>query len=331
MNQNGEYGKKEHQKIKDYPMEELLALVENLAGRYTGRTSTSVTYETAQMLMEAVIYCLEEYRTDRLEHSGYGMGEGGTASVVPVRDNEFTLKEAYDRGYRLVLKKTQMARQLYHRILQNFEDYGCLNYSETIKKGMPEFFRRYDARFRPQDHLLILDYPVLQPLGKMCGVDAVYGYLQNIRLESRFLAAFSPAVVEGLLEEIQPGYRELFLDNICSAVLERSLWCMIAGRPVAQLRLESGDMEAVRDFFLNPEEERLLSQESDGQQPDGAARLTERAEVKLNLLITRLVDAVFGGDELLKEYLIPQGKEYASRLNLHKTAPQAFRDRSGWK
>ncbi len=42
-------------------MEELLPLMEELTKKYTSGESTSVTYEKAQELMEAVLYCIWEY------------------------------------------------------------------------------------------------------------------------------------------------------------------------------------------------------------------------------------------------------------------------------
>ena len=48
-----------------YEPEELLPLVARLAKKYTGGESTSVTYETAQYLMEAVLYCINECGAER--------------------------------------------------------------------------------------------------------------------------------------------------------------------------------------------------------------------------------------------------------------------------
>ena len=44
----------------NYEMEELLPIVGKLAGQYTSNESGSVTYETANQLMGAVIYCIRE-------------------------------------------------------------------------------------------------------------------------------------------------------------------------------------------------------------------------------------------------------------------------------
>ena len=43
-----------------YEMEDLIPLVGYLAQKYTSGESTSVTYEKAEQLMEAVLYCIRE-------------------------------------------------------------------------------------------------------------------------------------------------------------------------------------------------------------------------------------------------------------------------------
>ena len=47
----------------EYKMEELIPIVADLVKKYTGNESTSVTYEKAQQLMDAVIYCIKEYES----------------------------------------------------------------------------------------------------------------------------------------------------------------------------------------------------------------------------------------------------------------------------
>lgn len=62
----------------------------------------------------------------------------------------------YQQGYEVVLEKTVRAKKIYEQIIANFRSFGNRCYEDTIIRGMPEFFVRYDARFRPQDHLLTL-------------------------------------------------------------------------------------------------------------------------------------------------------------------------------
>lgn len=46
----------------EYEMAQLLELTKQLSEQYTSKDSSSVTYETAGMLMEAVLYCIQEDR-----------------------------------------------------------------------------------------------------------------------------------------------------------------------------------------------------------------------------------------------------------------------------
>lgn len=124
----------------EYQLEELLPLTARLAEKYTSKESSSVTYETAQMLMEAVLYCVRECRD--------------TSEYTLVSEHTVKAEDAYRIGYDRVVEKTRKAKEIYDKLIKDFCDYGCSNYRETILKGMPAFFIAYDARFRPQDHLL---------------------------------------------------------------------------------------------------------------------------------------------------------------------------------
>ena len=130
------------------------------------------------------------------------------------------LEDAYRRGYDLVVYKVKKTRALYNRLVSDFDDYGCRCYGDTILKGMPQFFRRYDARFNPQNHILALDYPVMQSLENRKGIDRVWEYLCCIRMEKEILKYFSREQVLQILDKIDPEYQELYLGNICQAVLE---------------------------------------------------------------------------------------------------------------
>ncbi len=164
-------------------MEELLPIVAKLSEKYTGGDSTSVTYETAQELMEAVLYCVREYEQNQTY--GYELtSEFGIAAA-----------ECYRRGYELVVRKVKKMRLFYNKLVSRFCSYGCRNYEDVMTKGLPEFFRRYDPLFAPQKTILTLDYPTLLPVEGLSGIDAIEQYLNNISLEQRFLGAFDESCV----------------------------------------------------------------------------------------------------------------------------------------
>lgn len=219
----------------EYTMEELLPLAAKLADKYTSKESSSVSYETAQMLMEAILYCIQEFNF---------ASQTAVASLTPV-----SAELAWEEGYKLVIGKVYQAKEIYEGLVENFTDYGCRNYHDTILKGMPKFFLRYDPIFNPQNHVLTLDYPLIFGYPEFCGVDMILAYLEGIRIEQSFLNCFDNRPIYNLMETITPDYRELYMDNLCEQVLFRALCCMIAEKPVYLLELTEEDMQNVTFFF----------------------------------------------------------------------------------
>lgn len=265
----------------DYEMEELLPLVERLTFKYTSGDSSSVTYETARILMEAIIYCLEEFAKE---------------------ENEFGIKSyeklpaeiAYKLGYEAVVAKVHRAKELYNHILEEFNDFGCRNLKDTVLEGMPAFFLRYDPKFKPQDHLLTLDYPTIRPVYELCGADAIYRYLSNIKIECDFLRAFEDVYIKRLMERVMPDYKNLYFDNIAYAVLITVLGCIAADKPVDILELTRSDLKSLNFYFGEDSEEEL--------------------EHKVRSLLKILFQKVFQDNGVMEEYFSSLSRDYAVRI-----------------
>ena len=219
----------------EYPLEELLPLTAWLADKYTSKESSSVTYETAQMLMEAVLYCVREY-------------ENITAGALR-SEHAVKAEDAYKIGYDRVVKKVHKAKEIYNDLTGDFCDYGCSNYRGTLLEGMPAFFIAYDARFRPQDHLLTLDYPTVNFPGEMCGINIIYQYLCDIVVEKGLLECFPEQAVTRLLRQVQSRIGTSYMGNLSEMVLVTAFGCMIADRRLMELSLSDQDIEAAEQYF----------------------------------------------------------------------------------
>ncbi len=265
----------------EYTMEELLPLVEKLTFQFTSGDSSSVTYETARMLMEAILYCIEEYER-----------EGNAFSVRS--ENKQEAAYVYKLGYEAVREKVYKAKALYENILKDFKDFGLRNLKETFLDGMPAFFIHYDPKFKPQDHLLTLDYPTVGTNDNLKGIDAIYQYLCNIKLENDFLQVFAPENVARRLERLMPDYQEAYYDNICDAVLLTVIGCYTADRSIGELDLREEDMSAMREYF------------------EGNDIVT--AEGKIQHILTVLFQQVFSHREEMKAYFMKSSRNYAIRI-----------------
>lgn len=216
----------------DYEMEELFPIVTKLARKYAGFESTSLSYEKARMLMEAVIYCLDEYWSQA----------SGTVS------RDLSAEEQYALGAELVLEKAGRIREMHNEMSASFEDYGVKCLRDTVQKGIPEFLKRYDARFCPQDTILTLDYPVMVDLSSYSGADRVHGYLSAISAEQRFLGRFGTAYVISVLERYCSGYRDLY-ENICEILLGNVLGHMFLQKPLAETEFEREELDRLSARF----------------------------------------------------------------------------------
>jgi hypothetical protein len=213
-----------------YRPEELLVLVKELSDIYTGKESTSITYEVAQQLMDAVLYCINENDLINEEQQTNGI----------ISNSKMTAREAYDNGYRLVTDKIKRANDLYNRIIIDFNAYNNRAYYDTVIKGMPEFFKWYDPRLNPMDHLLLVDYTVLENINGLNGIDFIYRYLICIEKEQRFLRKFPEEYIRDALLHFHTDYEELFF-NVCALIIKRILVNMLLGVRIEKIKLEQDD------------------------------------------------------------------------------------------
>lgn len=208
-------------------MEELLPIVGKLAERYTAGESTSVTYEKAQQLMEAVLYCIREAEwaeggagnceSKRSWQNSGNDKERFSLNEIAVDKKKISVQQVYERGLACVENKVKTALALYNEMQTHFDSYGNRCLYDTFVKGMPEFFKWYDVRFAPQDTILMLDYPVRRDLSLYTGIDRIYEYLLCIQEEQEFLSTFPRNHVIDILSGYNSSYEDM-IDNICEAV-----------------------------------------------------------------------------------------------------------------
>ncbi len=203
-----------------FETEELMPIVAELADKYTGKESTSITYEKASQLMEAVLYCIHEYE-----------GDGEKGQELLSMDGKSVAKRAYSLGYEAVLKKVKETQILYNEIIPDFKYYENRCYYDTFAKGISSFFLYYDPRFQPQNHILTLDYPVLYPVYTLQGIDAISAFVKCVSLEQVFLGKLPDEYVLHVLRAYSPDQGELII-NLAGIVLRNILGCLMAGKRV---------------------------------------------------------------------------------------------------
>ena len=275
--------------MNKFEMEELIPIVAELTEKYTSKESTSVSYNTAKQLMNAVIYCMNE-----IDLVNYEL-DSGAAKDMAVKDmtEQQDSKLAYRTGYELVVKKVFKTKALFEEMALDFNAYRNRAYYETVMKGMPAFFLYYDPKFNPQNHILTLDYPTIKSVQDSCGIDAIYEYLSYTKLEQELLKAFPEEYITTLLSFYHADYEELFI-NIGSIVLRNIIVCMILGKNITNHCFEKNDAVILKKYIESSSQEEL--------------------EIKLCNLVKILVNQVYNHNEQLYEYLKEDVKDISFEL-----------------
>lgn len=218
----------------DYEMEELVPIVGKLAEKYTSHESTSITYEKAEQLMGAVLYCIHEL----WESSGN----------APSLNKKLSAQRAYEMGAAYVRDKTGKALDLYNRILPEFCHYENKCLYDTFVKGIPEFFKWYDVQFEPQNTILTLDYPLLKDISEYTGIDKIFEFIKAIGLEQKFLKLFPAGYVINILSKDNRNWQES-MDNICEIVFIHVIGHIILGKSLTVIELEEDDYSYMQKIF----------------------------------------------------------------------------------
>lgn len=275
----------------DYQMEELLPIVSELAQKYAGYESTSITYEKAQSLMEAVLFCLSEYNSSAKD------------SLV---QRDITVKEQYNIGAKLLSEKVENIRKIFNEISFQFEDFGVKCLYDTVQKGIPQFLKWYDIKFCPQNTILTLDYPLLIDCSSLTGADAVYKYIRAIQTEQMFLGKFDRNYVMLVLEKYNFEYRDM-IENICSIVLTNIIGHIAIKKPFNDIDFLYGEYLQLSKIF--------------------AGKSIPDIENVVKDLIKKIVSQFYENDMDMLEYLCYETNNIAVRIytaNQHEQLSKIF-------
>ena len=275
----------------DYQMEELLPIVSELAQKYAGYESTSITYEKAQLLMEAVLFCLSEYNSSAKD------------SLV---QKDISVKEQYNIGAKLLSEKVENIRKIFNEISFQFEDFGVKCLYDTVQKGIPQFLKWYDIKFCPQNTILTLDYPLLIDCSFLTGADAVYKYIRAIQTEQIFLRKFDKNYVMLVLEKYNSEYSDM-IENICSIVLTNIIGHIAIKKPFNDIDFLYGEYLQLSKIF--------------------AGKSIPDIENVVKDLIKKIVSQFYENDMDMLEYLCYETNNIAVRIytaNQHEQLSKIF-------
>ncbi|GEM_PF-5921657 len=284
-----------------YTPAQLAPVITSLAERWAGADHASLSEQRFIQLTEAVLYCTDTALTQRFA-AAERLRAADTAHAVPLQTDCTDLtpqkdfarlpdaETLYQEGLALLQTKAQKLVLAYNALMPRFVNFGNRCLADTVTRGYPAFFHRYNRLYAPQDTLLTLDYPILNDDVQLTGLHRVYAYFRSICMEQRFFEVLGQQRCRDILELIFPaGTLKTCVENLMLPIWCRMLYALPGFQPAA---------DALRG--------QLLAAATPGSAPlaePGPQTPVIPADHPCAQLQAKLLEQIFGQDAALQSYL----------------------------
>ncbi len=179
--------------------------------QYTNYQSSSVRTETAQNILESMLYSITAYLDTQSD----------PAAVLRTQQ----LKELRRKGLNLLKQYVEECRVLLKEVKATRTPTELIAYNNTIDDAFDEFFKSYDPQFDAQNTAAMIDYPLLKDDQSVTGIVYIKNYLTQLKSENVFCAGYSKNYIRSLLLthglKHHLDYREMLI-NIPELILENN-------------------------------------------------------------------------------------------------------------
>jgi len=208
------------QEINDIQVQ-IMLILKDLIMRYTRGESSSVTTDTAESLLNSILYCIDAYTL------GCNSPEEAIKHLRTMH-----LKNIYAKGIERVAQWLEETKNLYKEIKKNKLDIPLESYNLTINEAIPLFFKKYGIVFDSHNTMASIDYPLVFDDMSIRGVLYIKNYLEHLRTETEFCKYFSTQDIEKVLNNfgrmIRMDYK-IELINIFELVFNNAVFSVLSG------------------------------------------------------------------------------------------------------
>ena len=221
--------------------------------------STSLPVETAAALAESILLTL---------------GADRNPAVLLSAD----LHAAFHQRQRRLSQKLTLSQYLLQTALASRPQIENRSLSDTLN-SLKNFSKRWDLRFFVQEIPCDIDYQLSQPVSEaLRGVDYVNEWLRRLCLEQAFLKCFDSVLIQAVLEQSCPDYRNLLI-NLYEPVAVNALGLAILGDDPRTLSIPASRRQMLENCLAGLSREALTDTLS-----AGAANLCSALELQPALL-----------------------------------------------
>lgn len=216
---------------------QILDILKDLIMGYTKGESTSVKVDTAEDILNSIIYCMD---------AGLKSLDNNEAAINVMKNG--TAREVYDKGLNLVSACFEEAKVLYFKLRKKRLKVGLEAYDLTIDEGLMMFFEKYSKVFGSHHTMASIDYPLLADDMSLKGAFYILNYIETLYMENEFCRMFSEEEIKNNLTAFGRIYKINYsktLTNIFELVLNSVFFSVLAEEEIITLTTSQAKYEVL--------------------------------------------------------------------------------------
>ncbi|PKM94290.1 MAG: hypothetical protein CVU84_12595 [Firmicutes bacterium HGW-Firmicutes-1] len=227
-------------------------ILKELITKYTEGESSSIKTAIAESFLTSIYYTLD-FALLKCKHHEEAVSLIKTLSI----------KDVYLKGVRLIKSSVKKTNVLYAELKLHMLDVPFEIYTDTINKGIPDFFSDYDPLFYAHETMSSMDYPIIFDDTNRSGIDYMKQYIENLTTENQFCNFFTIDDIVSLMENYGWLYNMNIKNspiNIFEVVINNSIFSTLLGRDSNELIISKEEFAYLQDKLCNLQEEELTTQ-----------------------------------------------------------------------
>lgn len=221
--------------------------------RYMEGRSSSIPKDTAQQLLESILYVI-----------GMALQQKKDVSVALQKLMTSDLSALYEQGLTVIRKKMNLVRTIQKSILNNLAVTVNGYYQSTIEAGINAFFDLYSPQYGAHLIHITADYPTMAPRPSSAGIQFMEEYLKAVQIENEFMKRADPSDLHHIMLAVNERYATVPL-NLCQPVLLSALGRVLCEKDPKGFVLCEVDVRRLETMFSTDTENntQLLNQAMD--------------------------------------------------------------------
>ncbi|PKM51674.1 MAG: hypothetical protein CVV02_05230 [Firmicutes bacterium HGW-Firmicutes-7] len=222
---------------------QILALLNSLVKKYTQGDSTSVRVEVAERILISIHYVMDNY-----------------LSSLPSYNDQISYLQTngvnglYEQGLEYIKGQIVEVKSLFSELSANMLEVPSEIYSDTFKKEIPAFLRKYNFHFNAHDTMCSLDYPLIFDDMSLQGITYIKNYLTILKIETIFCNLFPIEDLNDLLIDFGRKHRIDIINapiNLFELTFNNALFSFLSEENNLKLMVTKSQFDKVNELICN--------------------------------------------------------------------------------